>query len=80
MSSSRSDGTAALPAEPREFGGGPVADAFEIRQSLTNLLRLLLCRFTGYLAQVTINLDYRASNTRRVSIGVLLDNVTLKAF
>ena len=39
MSSSPSDGTAALPAEPRglaagprEFGGGPVADAFEIRQ------------------------------------------------
>jgi hypothetical protein len=39
MSSSPSDGTTALPAEPRgltagsrEFGGGPVADAFEIRQ------------------------------------------------
>jgi two-component system, OmpR family, osmolarity sensor histidine kinase EnvZ len=39
MSSSPSDGAAALPAEPRglaagppEFGGGPVADAFEIRQ------------------------------------------------
>jgi two-component system, OmpR family, osmolarity sensor histidine kinase EnvZ len=39
MSSNPSDGTAALAAEPhgltaepREFGGGPVADAFEIRQ------------------------------------------------
>ena len=32
MSSSPSDGTAALPAEPREFGGGPATDAFEIRQ------------------------------------------------
>src|SRR5258708_35029848 len=39
MSSSRGAGPAALPAEPRglatgprEFGGGPVADAFEIRQ------------------------------------------------
>src|SRR5437016_1962014 len=32
MSSSPSDGTAALTAGPREFGGGPVADAFEIRQ------------------------------------------------
>jgi len=39
MSSSPSDGTTALPAEPRgltagprEFGSGPAADAFEIRQ------------------------------------------------